>query len=187
MSLCYHGKQSAMRMNKEGVHMSTSQAMNLIIGSYESVRVNGQSAKHVAGGYNLIIDGPINIYAKDDITISTDGDMNFTSKGNINFQCDGNFNVFAQGIVAIKSTGETAINADGKLSIATKDELHLKSDGTCLFGGKGSIGMKGGGNVNINGATVNINGSGSQDAAPTTIPVFNIPAAAPSEPNVVDV
>ena len=184
MTMSYNGKQCAIRMGKEGFHISGDQALYLNVSGGEQIELGGQSAKHVAGAYNLSIDGVVNIYAKGPITISTDGDMNFTAKGNINFQCNGNFNVAAKGMIATKSTGETAINSTGKMSIASEDDLHLKSNSNVLFGGNGSIGMKGSGPVNINGATVSINGSGSQDASPTTIPDFNIPSATPTMPNV---
>ena len=182
--MSHNGKQSGFRMSKEGLHMSTDQAMNMIIGSCENIKVNGQSAKHVDGAYNLIVDGPINIYAKDNISISTDGDINVTAKGNINFQCNGNFGICAKGNVSIVSKAETALNATGKLSLLTEDSIHAKSNGGCAFGGQGNISMKGGGNVNIDGATVNINGGASEDAQPTKLPDFNVPAAAPTDPVV---
>jgi hypothetical protein len=187
MTLCYNGKQSVLRMGKGGFHISTDQSMDMAIGGCENLVINGQSAKHVNGGYNLIIDGPINIYARDSINITSDADMNFTAKGNINFQCNGNFNVCAKGNISTVSKGETALNAKGKLSLLTNSELHIKSDSQVLFGGQGSIGMKGGGNVNIQGSTVNINSGGVPDPSPTVLPDFNIPAAAPTDPVVVKV
>ena len=184
MTLSYNGKQSAIRMGKEGFHISSDQAIYINVSGGEQIELGGQSAKHVAGAYNLSIDGVVNIYSKGTITISTDGDMNFTAKGNINFQCDGNFNVAAKGMIATKSTGETAINSIGKMSLDSADDLHIKTNSNVLFGGNGSVGMKSGGPVNIKGSTVNINGSGGNDPSPTIIPDFNIPAAAPTKPNV---
>jgi len=184
LNIVFNGKQSAMRMSKEGFHLSTDQSYNILVGGSENVQVDGPSAKVVDGTSDLKVMGAIRVSADGSIYVSSKGNINVTALGDINFQCNGTFNVCAKGGISMKTNGEFAANSTATMSLLTDADLHLKTNGGCFFGGQGSISMKGAGDVNIDGSTVNINGGASGDASPTKIPDFNIPTANPTVPNV---
>ena len=184
LNIVFNGKQSAMRMSKEGFHLSTDQSYNVLVGGCENVQVDGPSAKVVDGTSDLKVIGAIRVSSDGNIYVSSKGNINVTALGDINFQCNGTFNICAKGGISMTTNGEFAANSASKMSLLTESELHLKTNGGCFFGGQGSISVKGAGPVNIDGATVNINGGASQDASPTKIPDFNIPTANPTIPNV---
>ncbi len=184
LNIVFNGKQSAMRMSKEGFHLSTDQSYNILVGGCENIQVDGPSAKVVDGTSDLKVMGAIRVSSDGNIYVSSKGNINVTALRDINFQCNGTFNICAKGGISMKTDGEFAANSSSTMSLLTEAELHLKTNGGCFFGGQGSISVKGAGPVNIDGSTVNINGGQSQDASPTKIPTFNIPTANPTVPNV---
>ena len=184
MNIFYCGKQSGIRLNKEGMLFSTDQSLKMRVGGEESIQVDGCSKKSINGSLDLIISGPVRIAVEGDITISATGDINFTAGKNINMQTGASCTLQTSGNFGVISNGETVLNSGAKMSFLTSNSLHLKTAGGCCFGGQGAVSMKGGGNLSIDAAQVSINGGSAEDATPKKLSWVDTPTAVPTKPNV---
>ena len=186
--IIHKGKQTALRMNDEGLHISTDQSCNQRICVNRNIVIDGASSIVVNGGnYDIYINGQVNIYATNDINMTTDTNINMTAKGNINIECNGNMCMQTHGNWGAKSDGESVINATGDLSLCTQAGLMLKASGECAMGGGGDMSLKGGGTVSIDGGETYINSGKSKTPTPTQMNPAPVTAANPAKQPVCKV
>jgi len=124
-------------------------------------------------------EGTLDVYATNSINLRTEGD--------INLHADKDFNVWAGGNINMKSSVSTTMESDGTFTCANKDVLTLfsettigiKSNGDLTVNNLGSGAWSSSGDLNINGATINLNGGGGATVeTPVGLEEYTMPDAA---------
>lgn len=122
--------------------------------------------------------GDILIFGQRDMSIRTQGNLMMHSDKNISFNAGRNFRVHAgAGIniqaATITNSASTTLNLYGK-------QAQLKSGGALSIGATGSMAIKAGGGISIDGSSISLNGGGGGggSAQPSPLPEYNLPDTA---------
>ena len=170
LNIVYAGKQSAVRMDPDGIRISTNQNYRQRIEVNREIETDGESYITVKGGdYAIYVEnGKVELWSKDSVNIySEEGDLNLTAKKNINlFSLEGN-------IVSRAENGNIYANAKETVNIQaeTKEIMMNAIESSILTSSKySSMSMSEGGvslnssekGIYIDGKTVDINSGKSE-------------------------
>jgi hypothetical protein len=109
------------------------------------------------------------------------------TEGDINLHADKDFNVYAGGNINMKSSVATTLESEGSFTCANKDVLTLfsettigvKSNGALTINNAGEGAWTSSGDLNVNGATINLNGgAGATVDTPQGLEEYTMPDAA---------
>lgn len=151
-----------------------------------------------AGGHQILMNDSENIlYVASKsglqwLEFSKNGSINMYSLGGFNLRTVGQLNLHGDSGVNISTNGKMKLNADAGISITTQKALSavasqsisLNTDGTLTIGagGTSTIGSTGvmkigssGGEVDIDGSKVNLNGGSAPEVAPQLIDTNSLP------------
>ena len=124
-------------------------------------------------------EGTLDVYTTNSINLRTEGD--------INLHADNDFNVWAGGNINMKSNVSTTMESNGSFTCTSKDLLTLFSESTIGVRSNGDLTIVNSGNgawnssgdLNINGATINLNGGGGASVdIPSGMTEYTMPDAA---------
>lgn len=160
--------------------------------------VDGSKVFEVVKDFSTTIAGDTRITVAGDMNTQVTGDKKINTGGYLSVKSDGAIGIATQDILATTSKGDTTMDSKGKftvkstgnMSTSTKGTYDAKSEGLLKMSSKGAAhvhstgGMEifGGGIININGASTDIQGGGAASPAATDAPTDPLEAEyAPAE------
>ena len=178
--IVYQGKHTSIRINAEGIHISSDQSFNQRICVNSNVLIDGQSRITVTGGkYDIYVKGQINLYSTDNINITSEKNINLTAKQNINMQSMSSITEQASSDITLRADGEIKSHSNGKFSIDTAADFESKAGGSTHIQGGGALNIKSGGSVNIDGSSTFLQSGKAEDASPSVADKVAIDSANP--------
>ena len=182
--IVHKGKQTAIKMNDDGIYISTDLNSFSRICINRDIQIDGTSSITVNGGnYDIYVNGKININSTGDINLSTDSNMNINVGGNINVEVSGDINTKVSNS-STKISGDINIKSDGKASIVSSDNLILSSNNELQAQGSSKFSAISSGYVALDGSKVLINSGASSSPSIPDVNIESVPKAQPAKRSV---
>lgn len=181
--IIHKGKQTAIKINDDGIYLSTDLNSFSRICINRDIQIDGTSSITVNGGnYDIYVNGKVNLHSTNDINLSTDTNINIKATSNINIEAGENINILSQSLInetkdstSFKSGGDYSIKSDGKLMLDSQ-ELQCR--------GESKASVVSSGYVAADGSKVLLNSGASVAPSTPDISVTSVPAAEPSKRSV---
>ncbi len=183
--LVYEGKHTAIRINAEGVHISSDQNFNQRVAGNSNMVTDGQLRMAVKGGsFDIYVNGQINIFSTDNINITSEQSINLSAKQNINMQSMQSITTQASADITARADGEIKAHSEGKLSLDTAAGFHTKAGGESAIESGGKLSLKSGGVVGLDGSATYLQSGQASSASPSVADKVNVPSGNPIAPTI---
>ena len=161
--IVYSGKDSVIRINSDGIHISTNHNFYQKISVNNDLVIDGSSSISVNGGnYDIFINGKGNIYSTGDFNITSEGSINLVAQKSIN-SMSGQETTFQANKITVSSDNNVEINAKSDMKLKSSSNFSIQSDSEFAVSGNSKVSLKSGGIVAADGSSVYLNSGQSSD------------------------
>lgn len=181
--IIHKGKQTAIKINDDGIYLSTDLNSFSRICINRDIQIDGTSSITVNGGnYDIYVNGKVNLHSTNDINMSTDTNINIKATNNINIEAGQDINISSENFVS-GSKNATSFKSGSDFSVKSDGKIMLDSE-EFQCNGSSKVSLVSSGYVAADGSKVLLNSGAS--AAPSTpdVSLTSVPAAEPAKRSV---
>lgn len=183
--IVYRGKETAVRFDDGGIHLSTDHNFFQKITVNNDIVIDGTSSITVNGGnYDLYVNGTTNLYATGDINQYSEKDINIRAVGNVNLESGKNITALANNELMTYSSNMTTLMANSDFNVISKSKYQQKSDGPTRITANGRMSIKSSDIVALDGSATYLQSDQADSAEIQELNNEDIPVANPAKRDV---